>query len=87
MGLALKSKLDFVLSMNGNSCVYIVYVWWMYMHGAFMGPGFCKIKYGLRAIKDYCNFIYFLSIENFEDYVIQDEAHRSGEAQNLEDSM
>ena len=76
MSLANKLKLEFVLSMNGNFCVYIFYVWWMYMHGAFMGPGLCKIKYGLRAIKDYCNF-----------YVIQDEAHRSGEAQNPEDSM
>ena len=40
MGLALKLKLDFVLSMNDNFCVYIVYVWWMYMHGAVMGPRF-----------------------------------------------
>ena len=46
-----------------------VYAWCIH------GPWFFVIKYGLRAIKGYCNFI-LLSIELHEDCVIQDEAHR-----------
>ena len=48
-----------------DECICMVHLWAL---------GFI-IKYGLRAIKDYCNFV-LQSIELHEDYVIQDEAHR-----------
>ena len=65
------------------SCLFGVmngYTWCIH------GPWVFVIKYGLRAIIFYCkSFIYFLEYNLFEDFLNQDEAHRSGEAQ-LEDS-
>ena len=72
MGLANKLKLEFVLSMNGNFRVYIFFM---------CDECICMMhSWALSVVK--------LNISKlFEDYVIQDEARRSGEAQKLEDSM
>ena len=59
-----------------------VYAWCI--HGPWV---FVNLNMACEPLRIIVFFFNFLSIEIFEDYVIQDEAHRSGEAQNLEDSM
>ena len=73
--------------MNGNfrvyifmcdECICMVHSWAL---------GFVKLNMACEPLRIIVFFFSFLSIEIFEDYVIQDEAHWSGEAQNLEDCM
>ena len=59
-------------------CICMVHSWpWV----------FVKLNMACEPLRIFVFFFNFLSIEIFEDYVIQDNAHRSGEAQKTSKTL